>query len=201
KYGVQLIRADVDAINRGEDRQIFKDIDRSVGAAAPRSTVCGTVEEALAPAEEVGYPVVIRPSFTMRGPASGIATDEPMLRRRPTTAAKLPIGNPLAEITTDITGVTPASCEPSLHYVVVKIPRFAFEKFPGADPRLTTTMKSVGEVMSLGRNFAEALGKAMRSMETTAAGFWTLPDPEGTDRAGTLAALRTPHDGRLYTVE
>jgi hypothetical protein len=81
KYGVQLIGADVDAINRGEDRQIFKDIVRSIGADAPRSTVCGTVEEALATAEEVGYPVVIRPSFTMGGLGSGIATDEPMLRR------------------------------------------------------------------------------------------------------------------------
>ena len=81
KYGVQLIGADVDAINRGEDRQLFKDIVRSIGADAPRSTVCGTVEEALATAEEVGYPVVIRPSFTMGGLGSGIATDEPMLRR------------------------------------------------------------------------------------------------------------------------
>ena len=81
KYGVQLIGADVDAINRGEDRQMFKDIVRSIGADAPRSTVCGTVEEALATAEEVGYPVVIRPSFTMGGLGSGIATDEPMLRR------------------------------------------------------------------------------------------------------------------------
>src|SRR5947209_4350614 len=81
KYGVQLIGADVDAINRGEDRQLFKDIVRSIGADAPRSTVCATVEEALATAEEVGYPVVIRPSFTMGGLGSGIATDEPMLRR------------------------------------------------------------------------------------------------------------------------
>jgi carbamoyl-phosphate synthase large subunit len=86
-------------------------------------------------------------------------------------AAKLAIGYTLDEITNDITGVTPASFEPSLDYVVVKIPRFAFEKFPGADPRLTTTMKSVGEVMAMGRNFTEALGKAMRSTETTAAGF------------------------------
>src|SRR3954452_11393450 len=81
KYGVHLIGADVDAINRGEDRQLFKDIVRSVGADAPRSTVCGSVAEALRTAEEVGYPVVIRPSFTMGGLGSGIATDEPMLRR------------------------------------------------------------------------------------------------------------------------
>ena len=84
---------------------------------------------------------------------------------------------------------------------MVKIPRFAFEKFPGADPELTTTMKSVGEAMSLGRNFTEALDKAMRSMETKAAGFWTVPDPAGATLEATLDALRTPHDGRLYTVE
>ena len=328
KYGVQLIGADVDAINRGEDRQMFKDIVRSIGADAPRSTVCSTVEEALATAEEVGYPVVIRPSFTMGGLGSGIATDEPMLRRmaghgladspvhtvlieesvlgwkefelelmrdrsdnvvvvcsienidamgvhtgdsvtvapamtltdreyqqmrdvgiavlravgvdtggcniqfavHPETgrlvviemnprvsrssalaskatgfpiakiAAKLAIGYTLDEITNDITGVTPASFEPALDYVVVKIPRFAFEKFPGADPRLTTTMKSVGEVMAMGRNFTEALGKAMRSTETTAAGFWTTPE-DGPSAEELLEELRTPVDGRLYTAQ
>ncbi len=90
-------------------------------------------------------------------------------------AAKLAIGYTLDEIANDITKATPAAFEPSLDYVVVKIPRFAFEKFPGADPTLTTTMKSVGEAMSIGRSFAEALGKAMRSMETKASGFWTGP--------------------------
>ncbi|KGH47226.1 carbamoyl phosphate synthase large subunit [Modestobacter caceresii] len=328
KYGVQLIGADVDAINRGEDRQKFKDIVRSIGADAPRSTVCGTVDEALATAAEVGYPVVIRPSFTMGGLGSGIATDEPMLRRmaghgladspvhtvlieesvlgwkefelelmrdrsdnvvvicsienidamgvhtgdsvtvapamtltdreyqqmrdvgiavlrevgvdtggcniqfavHPETgrlvviemnprvsrssalaskatgfpiakiAAKLAIGYTLDEITNDITGVTPASFEPSLDYVVVKIPRFAFEKFPGADPRLTTTMKSVGEVMAMGRNFTEALGKAMRSTETSAAGFWT-DAAQPADAAALVEQLRTPVDGRLYTAQ
>ncbi|MGY1637386.1 carbamoyl-phosphate synthase large subunit [Geodermatophilus sp. SYSU D00742] len=337
KYGVQLIGADVDAINRGEDRQMFKDIVRSIGADAPRSTVCASVEEAIATAEEVGYPVVIRPSFTMGGLGSGIATDEPMLRRmaghgladspvhtvlieesvlgwkeyelelmrdrsdnvvvicsienidamgvhtgdsvtvapamtltdreyqrmrdvgiavlravgvdtggcniqfavHPETgrlvviemnprvsrssalaskatgfpiakiAAKLAIGYTLDEITNDITGVTPASFEPALDYVVVKIPRFAFEKFPGADPRLTTTMKSVGEVMALGRNFPEALGKAMRSTETSVAGFWTAVGAggaggraaDGSTAEELLEALRTPVDGRLYLAE
>ena len=94
-------------------------------------------------------------------------------------AAKLAIGYTLDEIVNDITKETPACFEPTLDYVVVKAPRFAFEKFPGADPTLTTTMKSVGEAMSLGRNFIEALGKVMRSLETTRAGFWTEPDPDG----------------------
>ncbi|HLU33328.1 MAG TPA: carbamoyl-phosphate synthase large subunit [Natronosporangium sp.] len=116
-------------------------------------------------------------------------------------AAKLAIGYTLDEIPNDITRQTPAAFEPALDYVVVKIPRFAFEKFPGADPELTTTMKSVGEAMSLGRNFTEALNKAMRSTETAAAGFWTRPDPPDATVESTLAALRTPHDGRLYTVE
>ncbi|NED61972.1 hypothetical protein G3I15_13730, partial [Streptomyces sp. SID10244] len=84
---------------------------------------------------------------------------------------------------------------------VVKAPRFAFEKFPGADDTLTTTMKSVGEAMSLGRSFAEALGKVMRSLETKAGGFWTepnRPDPATVDLDGLLETLKTPKDGRLY---
>src|SRR5687767_1968883 len=329
KYGVQLIGADVEAINRGEDRQMFKDIVRSIGAETPRSKVCASVEEALETAAEVGDPVVIRPSFTMGGLGSGFATDEAMLRRMAShgladspvhtvlieesvlgwkeyelelmrdrsdnvvvicsienidamgvhtgdsvtvapamtltdveyqkmrdvgiavlrevgvdtggcniqfavnpadgrlvviemnprvsrssalaskatgfpiakIAAKLAIGYTLDEITNDITGVTPAAFEPTLDYVVVKIPRFAFEKFPGADPRLTTTMKSVGEVMALGRNFPEALGKAMRSTETKVAGFWTGVENPHADPAELLERLRTPVDGRLYLAE
>jgi carbamoyl-phosphate synthase large subunit len=115
-------------------------------------------------------------------------------------AAKLAVGYTLDEILNDITKETPACFEPTLDYVVVKAPRFAFEKFPGADPTLTTTMKSVGEAMSLGRNFVEALGKVMRSLETKRAGFWTQPDTEGTAEDA-LERLRTPTEGRLYDVE
>ncbi|WP_306212789.1 carbamoyl-phosphate synthase large subunit [Actinoplanes sp. RD1] len=327
KYGVELIGANIDAINRGEDRQLFKDIVAKAGGQTPRSRVCHSMDEVKATVAELGLPVVIRPSFTMGGLGSGMAhTDEdleriagsglaaspvhevlieesvlgwkeyelelmrdkndnvvvvcsienvdpmgvhtgdsvtvapamtltdreyqdlrdlgirvlrevgvdtggcniqfainprdgrlvviemnPRVSRSSALAskatgfpiakiaAKLAIGYTLDEIPNDITLKTPAAFEPALDYVVVKIPRFAFEKFPGADAELTTTMKSVGEAMSLGRNFAEALNKAMRSMETKAAGFWTAPTFESVDEA--LEAMRTPHDGRLYTVE
>jgi carbamoyl-phosphate synthase large subunit len=337
KYGVELIGANIDAIRRGEDRQLFKDVVARAGVRlglgdqmlVPRSAVCHSMDEVHEAVKDLGLPVVIRPSFTMGGLGSGMAhtpealarlaggglaaspvhevlieesvlgwkeyelelmrdrndnvvivcsienidpmgvhtgdsvtvapamtlTDREYQRMRdlgiavlrevgvdtggcniqfavhPDTgrlvviemnprvsrssalaskatgfpiakiAAKLAIGYTLDEIPNDITRKTPAAFEPALDYVVVKIPRFAFEKFPGADPELTTTMKSVGEAMSLGRNFTEALNKAMRSMETTRSGFWTRPDPAGASMASTLEALRTPHDGRLYTVE
>ncbi|MEU7589713.1 carbamoyl-phosphate synthase large subunit [Micromonospora sp. NPDC049230] len=338
KYNVELIGANIDAINRGEDRQLFKEIVAKAGVRlgvedptglVPRSRVCHSMDEVEATVAELGLPVVIRPSFTMGGLGSGMAhtpedlariagdglaaspvhevlieesvlgwkeyelelmrdrhdnvvvvcsienidpmgvhtgdsvtvapamtlTDREYQRLRDLgiavlrevgvdtggcniqfavnpvdgrivviemnprvsrssalaskatgfpiakIAAKLAIGYTLDEIPNDITLKTPAAFEPTLDYVVVKIPRFAFEKFPGADPELTTTMKSVGEAMSLGRNFTEALNKAMRSMETRSSGFWTTPDPAGATRSDTLAALRIPHDGRLYTVE
>src|SRR3954465_3284969 len=327
KYDVELIGASIEAIDRGENRQIFKRIVEGVGGEVAPSAICHSMDDCLAGGGELGSPVVVRPSFTMGGTGSGMAHDETDLRRiagaglqasPPTevlleesilgwkeyelevmrdtkdnvvivcsienldpmgvhtgdsitvapamtltdrenqtmrdpaigiirsvgvdtggcniqfavnprdgrlvviemnprvsrssalaskgtgfplakTAGKLAIGYTLDEIPNDITLKTPAAFEPALDYVVVKIPRFAFEKFPGADPELTTTMKSVGEAMSLGRNFAEALNKAMRSMETKAAGFWT--SPTFTDAETALTALKTPHDGRLYTVE
>ncbi|KAA5831878.1 carbamoyl-phosphate synthase large subunit [Saccharopolyspora hirsuta] len=329
KYGVELIGADVEAIQRGEDRQRFKDIVRAVGGEVPESAVCKSMEDVRAFVAAHSLPVVIRPSFTMGGLGSGMAHTEEELERmasfglaespvhevlieesvlgwkeyelelmrdhadnvvvicsienidamgvhtgdsvtvapsmtltdreyqhmrnvgiavlrevgvdtggcniqfaiHPETgrmvviemnprvsrssalaskatgfpiakiAAKLAVGYTLDEIRNDITGETPASFEPTLDYVVVKVPRFAFEKFPGADQELTTTMKSVGEAMAVGRSFSEALGKALRSMETKAAGFWTKPDPEGITVESTLELLRTPHDGRLYNVE
>jgi carbamoyl-phosphate synthase large subunit len=113
-------------------------------------------------------------------------------------AARLAIGYTLDEIRNDITGETPASFEPALDYVVVKVPRFAFEKFPGADPVLTTHMKSVGEAMAIGRSFAEALQKAQRSLEQPSAPLhWRRPPG---DAADLLARCAVPHDGRLSTV-
>ncbi len=323
RYGVELIGADVEAIQRGEDRLKFKEIVQSIGGDVPRSAVCHTMDEVRAAVADLGLPVVIRPSFTMGGLGSGMAHTDADLDRlagaglaaspvtevlieesvlgwkefelelmrdrhdnvvvvcsienldpmgvhtgdsitvapamtltdreyqhmrdvgiavlravgvdtggcniqfavHPETgrlvviemnprvsrssalaskatgfpiakiAARLAIGYTLDEIRNDITGETPAAFEPTLDYVVVKIPRFAFEKFPGADPELTTTMKSVGEAMALGRSFVEALGKALRSMETTATGFWTVPDPD------TEPDVATPTDGRIYAVE
>ncbi|HVL83866.1 MAG TPA: carbamoyl-phosphate synthase large subunit [Pseudonocardia sp.] len=121
-------------------------------------------------------------------------------------AARLAVGYTLDEIRNDITGETPAAFEPTLDYVVVKVPRFAFEKFPGADPELTTTMKSVGEAMALGRSFPEALGKALRSAESAQAGFWTVADPAEDLLAGSSGSsagpdVTTPTDGRIYAVE
>jgi carbamoyl-phosphate synthase large subunit len=323
RYGVELIGADIDAIQRGEDRLKFKEIVQSIGGDVPRSAVCHSMDEVRAAVAELGLPVVIRPSFTMGGLGSGMAHDDADLERlagggldaspvhevlieesvlgwkeyelelmrdhhdnvvvicsienidpmgvhtgdsitvapamtltdreyqhmrdvgiavlravgvdtggcniqfavHPDTgrlvviemnprvsrssalaskatgfpiakiAARLAVGYTLDEIRNDITGETLAAFEPTLDYVAVKIPRFAFEKFPGADPELTTTMKSVGEAMALGRSFPEALGKALRSMETTAAGFWTTPDPDGEPD------VRTALDGRIYAVE
>ena len=328
RWGVELIGADFEAIQRGEDRQRFKDIVAKVGGESASSRVCFTMDEVRETVEELGLPVVVRPSFTMGGLGSGMAysaedvdrmagdglaaspsanvlieesiygwkefelelmrdshdnvvvvcsienvdpmgvhtgdsvtvapamtlTDReyqtmrdlgiailrevgvdtggcniqfavnpvdgrliviemnPRVSRSSALAskatgfpiakiaAKLAIGYTLDEIVNDITKETPACFEPTLDYVVVKAPRFAFEKFPGADATLTTTMKSVGEAMSLGRNFIEALGKVMRSLETTRAGFWTAPDPDvSVDEL--LEGLRTPTDGRLYDLE
>lgn len=327
KYNVELIGADFDAINRGEDRQIFKELVIACGAEVARSHIAHTVDEALEFAEDLGYPLVIRPSFTMGGLGSGFAYNPEELVRMvgdglhqsPTTevlleesilgwkeyelelmrdtadntvvvcsienidpvgvhtgdsitvapaltltdreyqklrdigidiiravgvdtggcniqfaidpangrviviemnprvsrssalaskatgfpiakiAAKLAIGYRLDEIPNDITKVTPASFEPTLDYVVVKVPRFAFEKFPAADSRLTTTMKSVGEAMAIGRSYASALQKALRSLEKRGSSFHWNGEPG--DKAELLALASIPTDGRIVTVQ
>ncbi len=300
------------------------------GAEVARSVIAHTMTEVLAAADELGYPLVVRPSFTMGGLGSGLAHDEPALRRiadaglqaSPTTevlleesvlgwkefelevmrdhadnvvvvcsienldpmgvhtgdsitvapaltltdreyqrlrdigiavirevgvdtggcniqfavnpadgrilviemnprvsrssalaskatgfpiakiAAKMAIGYTLDEVPNDITRETPASFEPTLDYVVVKVPRFAFEKFPSADPTLTTTMKSVGEAMSLGRNFTEALQKALRSVERSESSLhWDGPAPDAAQVAELLEQVRVPTDGRIVLVQ
>ena len=136
------------------------------------------IQFAIDPADGRLVVIEMNPRVSRSSALASKATGFPIAK----IAAKLAIGYTLDEILNDITKETPACFEPTLDYVVVKAPRFAFEKFPGADPTLTTTMKSVGEAMSLGRNFIEALGKVMRSLETGRAGFWTAPDPDGDGR-------------------
>lgn len=334
KYDIELIGADIEAIERGEDRQKFKDIVATVGGESARSRVCHNMDEVHATVAELGLPVVVRPSFTMGGLGSGLAFNEEDLDRiaggglaaspeanvlieesilgwkefelelmrdgddnvvviasienvdalgvhtgdsvtvapaltltdreyqkmrdlgiaiirevgvdtggcniqfavnpddgriiviemNPRVsrssalaskatgfpiaklAAKLAIGYSLDEVTNDITGVTPAAFEPTLDYVIVKAPRFAFEKFPGADDTLTTTMKSVGEAMGIGRNYISGLNKVMRSLENKPSGFWTASDEQiagerSGDVAAVLADLRRPTEGRMYDVE
>jgi len=333
KYGVELIGASIEAIERGENRQQFKQIVESLGGEVARSVICHSLEDCLGAADELAYPVVVRPSFTMGGVGSGMAYDEDGLRRiagaglaaSPTTevlleesilgwkeyelevmrdrkdnvvivcsienldpmgvhtgdsitvapamtltdreyqhlrdlsigiiravgvdtggcniqfavdprdgrvvviemnprvsrssalaskatgfpiakiAARVAIGYTLDEIPNDITTrpdgqSTPASFEPTLDYVVVKVPRFAFEKFPAADPTLTTHMKSVGEAMAIGRNFTEALQKALRSLESKDAPFDWHQEWVELDKESLLEKASTPHDGRLKDV-
>lgn len=331
KYDVELIGANIASIQKGEDREQFKEVVAVCGAESARSAIIHTIEDALAAVEDLGYPVVVRPSFTMGGLGSGIAYDETDLRRivgqglhySPTTevlleesilgwkeyelelmrdkhdnvvvvcsienvdpvgvhtgdsvtvapaltltdreyqrlrdigiavirevgvdtggcniqfaiepstgrvvviemnprvsrssalaskatgfpiakiAAKLAVGYTLDEIPNDITGgSTPASFEPTLDYVVVKVPRFAFEKFPAADDTLTTTMKSVGEAMALGRNFTEALGKAMRSLDKKGSVFHWAGDALTGDALDALTAtISRPTEHRLVDVQ
>ena len=332
KHGVELIGAKVDAIQRGEDRQIFKDLVIESGADVARSHIAHTLEEAKEFAKDLGYPLVVRPSFTMGGLGSGFAyTEEELVRivgdglhYSPTSevlleesilgwkeyelelmrdtadntvvvcsienvdavgvhtgdsitvapaltltdrefqklrdigidiirrvgvdtggcniqyavdpvsgrviviemnprvsrssalaskatgfpiakiAAKLALGYRLDEIPNDITQKTPASFEPTIDYVVVKAPRFAFEKFPAADDTLTTTMKSVGEAMAIGRNFTTALQKSLRSLEKRGTSFhWDpVPPVERAKRVeALLASIARPTDGRIVDVQ
>ena len=325
KYGAKLIGADVNAIKRGEDREVFKKIVETIGGQSARSKICHSMQECLVAALDLKYPVVVRPSFTMGGLGSGIAYNESDLqqiagaglRHSPTTevlleesiigwkeyelevmrdhndnvvivcsienvdpmgvhtgdsitvapamtltdveyqklrdlsiaiirevgvatggcniqfavnpldgriiviemnprvsrssalaskatgfpiakiATKLAIGYSLDEIDNDITKSTPASFEPALDYVVVKVPRFAFEKFPEADVRLTTSMKSVGEVMAIGRSFPEALQKALRSLEKVGATFtW-----QQMNKDDLLQKIQIPTEFRLQQVQ
>jgi carbamoyl-phosphate synthase large subunit len=328
RHNVRLIGADVDAIQRGENRELFRGIVEKVGGESAQSIICHTMEEVLAAADVLNYPCVIRPSFTMGGLGSGIAHDEDALRQiagaglrhSPTSevlieesiigwkeyelevmrdrvdnvvivcsienidpmgvhtgdsitvapaltltdveyqklrnlsidiirevgvdtggcniqfavnpdngriiviemnprvsrssalaskatgfpiakiATKLAIGYTLDEIKNDITQVTPASFEPTLDYIVVKAPRFAFEKFADADPRLTTTMKSVGEAMAIGRSFPEALMKALRSLERKEAIFTFPSDITSINIGELLEAMKMPTEYRLQQV-
>ena len=328
KYGVKMIGADADAIDKAEDRQRFREAMDKIGLESARSGVAHTVEEAFAVLERTGLPSIIRPSFTLGGTGGGVAYNkaefEQIVRSgldaSPTTevlieesllgwkeyemevvrdrndnaiiicsienvdpmgvhtgdsitvapaltltdkeyqimrsasiavlreigvetggsnvqfavnpkdgrliviamnprvsrssalaskatgfpiarvAAKLAVGYTLDELTNEITGATPASFEPSIDYVVTKIPRFAFEKFKGSEPLLSTAMKSVGEVMAIGRNFKESMQKALRGLETGLDGFNRVLHLEGAGRDAVTAALSKQTPDRLLIV-
>jgi carbamoyl-phosphate synthase large subunit len=174
--------------------QHMRDVAIATARAVGVDTGGCNIQFAVQP--ETGRMVVIEmnPRVSRSSALASKATGFPIAK----IAARLAIGYTLDEIRNDITGETPASFEPSLDYVVVKVPRFAFEKFPGADPVLTTHMKSVGEAMAIGSSFAEALQKAQRSLEQPGTSFsWARPPG---DAAELLAACAAPHDGRLGTV-
>src|SRR4030088_55338 len=179
--------------------QIMRDASCAVIREIGVETGGSNIQFAVNPVNGRMVVIEMNPRVSRSSALASKATGFPIAK----IAAKLAIGYTLDEILNDITKETPACFEPTLDYVVVKAPRFAFEKFPGADATLTTTMKSVGEAMSLGRNFIEALGKVMRSLETDRAGFWTKPDPPqgSVSVEDLLEGLKTPTDGRLYDIE
>ncbi len=173
-------------------------IIREVGVAAGGCNV----QSAVNPATGEQLVIEMNPRVSRSSALASKATGFPIAR----IGTKLAVGYRLDELPNDITRTTPASFEPVLDYVVVKIPRFAFEKFPTADPRLTTQMKSVGEVMAIGRTFKEALQKGFRGLEIGRPG-WTIGETPvddrltDTTRQGLLAAIRTPTPERLFQVK
>jgi carbamoyl-phosphate synthase large subunit len=325
RFGVELIGAKLPAIRKAEDRQLFKEAVERIGLELPRSRMVASVEEARAAAAETGFPVILRPSFTLGGTGGGIArtpeemddmvrrglaaspvgtvlveesvigwkefelevmrdladnvviicsienvdpmgvhtgdsvtvapaqtlTDKEYQRMRDAAAAiireigvetggsniqfavdpadgrmtviemnprvsrssalaskatgfpiakiaaRLAVGYTLDELRNDITRETPACFEPTLDYCVVKFPRWAFEKFPEADPTLTTQMKSVGEVMAIGRTFKEALQKAIRSLEQDR---WGLTLDRALDGAELRRLLAVPTPDRIFAI-
>lgn len=324
KYGVELIGAKLGAIKKAEDRELFKEAMKKIGQEVPRSAYVGSLKDGLNAIEGIGFPAILRPSFTLGGTGSGIAynleeyrellerglklspvrqvlveesvlgwkeyelevmrdvkdnvviicsienldpmgihtgdsitvapaqtlTDKEYQKMRDASisiireigvdtggsniqfalnpkngrmlviemnprvsrssalaskatgfpiakiAAKLAVGLTLDEIPNDITRETPASFEPTIDYVVTKFPRFAFEKFPEADPTLTTQMKSVGEVMSIGRTFKESLQKALRSLENGSYGLEDIND----DINVIKQKLKTPNSERIWFI-
>ncbi len=332
RYEVEMIGATAQAIDKAEDRELFREAMTRIGLATPRSHHVKTLPQALAALDDIGLPAIIRPSFTMGGTGGGIAynksefidivergidaspTDEVLIEESvlgwkefemevvrdkadnciivcsienldpmgvhtgdsitiapaltltdkefqimrdasiavlreigvetggsnvqfavnpadgrmiviemnprvsrssalaskatgfpiAKVAARLAVGYTLDEIANDITGgATPASFEPTIDYIVTKIPRFAFEKFPGAEPVLTTAMKSVGEAMAIGRTFAESLQKALRSLETGLDGLDEIEIEglgKGDDKNVLRAAIGTPTPDRILKV-
>ena len=172
-------------------RDIGIDIIRAVGV----DTGGCNIQFAVDPATGRIIVIEMNPRVSRSSALASKATGFPIAK----IAAKLAIGYRLDEIPNDITKVTPASFEPTLDYVVVKVPRFNFEKFPAADTTLTTTMKSVGEAMAIGRNYATALQKALRSLEKRGSSFHWGDEPRSVDEL--LEIAKTPTDGRIVVLQ
>jgi carbamoyl-phosphate synthase large subunit len=167
--------------------QIIRDVGVDTGGC--------NIQFAVDPADGRVIVIEMNPRVSRSSALASKATGFPIAK----IAAKLAVGYTLDEIPNDITGVTPASFEPTLDYIVVKVPRFAFEKFPAADPGLTTTMKSVGEAMAIGRNFSQALQKALRSLEKRGSSFhW---GDASSSKAELWEAIKTPTDKRIIQVQ
>lgn len=174
--------------------QILRDIGIAIIREVGVDTGGCNIQFAVNPEDGRVIVIEMNPRVSRSSALASKATGFPIAK----IAAKLAVGYTLDEIPNDITQETPASFEPTLDYVVVKAPRFAFEKFPQADSTLTTTMKSVGEAMAIGRNFTEALQKALRSLEKKGSQFAFTGDPG--DKAGLLREAARPTDGRINTV-
>ncbi len=172
-------------------RDIGIDIIRAVGV----DTGGCNIQFAVDPATGRIIVIEMNPRVSRSSALASKATGFPIAK----IAAKLAIGYRLDEIPNDITKVTPASFEPTLDYVVVKVPRFNFEKFPAADTTLTTTMKSVGEAMAIGRNYATALQKALRSLEKRGSSFHWGDEPRSVEELLEVAAV--PTDGRIVVLQ
>ncbi len=186
------------------DREYQRMRDASIAVIREVGVAAGgcNIQFAVNPANGEQLVIEMNPRVSRSSALASKATGFPIAR----IGTKVAVGYRLDELPNDITKTTPASFEPVLDYVVVKIPRFAFEKFPSADPRLTTQMKSVGEVMAIGRTFKEALQKGLRGLEADRAGWvlgQTLADDrlEDTERETLLAALRTPTPERIFQLK
>ena len=176
--------------------QIMRNASLAVMREIGVETGGSNVQFAVNPEDGRLVVIEMNPRVSRSSALASKATGFPIAR----VAAKLAVGYTLDELDNDITGATPASFEPTIDYVVTKIPRFTFEKFPGAEPTLTTAMKSVGEAMAIGRSFQESLQKALRSLETGLAGLDPIEIPglgEGDDLNALRAALAAPTPDRL----
>ena len=179
-----------------KEYQIMRNASIAVLREIGVETGGSNVQFAVNPADGRLIVVEMNPRVSRSSALASKATGFPIAR----IAAKLAVGYTLDELTNEITGATPASFEPSIDYVVTKIPRFAFEKFKGAEPLLSTAMKSVGEVMAIGRNFKESMQKALRGLETGLDGFNRMPSLDGAGRDEITAALSRQTPDRLLVV-